>query len=408
MAIHGGALRAPDGPAAVYVHVPFCLSRCAYCAFVTTEGREALLPGYLEGVADEASGLARALGGPVPARTVYLGGGTPSRVPGRLLKRLAGRLRSALDLPEGAEWTAEANPGDVTEAWLADARAAGVSRLSLGMQAADDRTLRLLGRRHRHRDTVRAVRAAQRQRVPSLSLDLIFGLPGQTAAGWRATVEAALALEPDHISVYALGLEAGTPLAGWVERGLVEAPDGDRAADMYEWAAGRLRTAGYGHYEISNWARGAPGPDGFPEHACRHNLAYWLQQPYIGLGAAAHGDHSGIRTRNTASLKGYLGRLRRGPTGVGFPRSPATVWWRRVDEDERAADTLLLGMRLVTRGVEAAAYRSRHGAAAWSRAEPAFERLMDQGLIEALPGGRGVRLSARGLLLGNRVFAEFI
>ena len=394
--------------AAVYLHVPFCLSRCTYCAFVTAEGREAALPEYIEALAAEAGSLAASLGRPVPARTLYLGGGTPSRLPGASLRRLACRLSDALDLTPGAEITAEANPGDVTDGWLADARAAGVSRLSLGMQAAEDGALRLLGRRHRHDDTIRAVRTARRHGFGSVSLDLIFGLPGQERAAWERTLDAALALEPEHLSAYALSLEPGTPLAEWVLRGLLPAPDEDRAAEMYERTAWRLRQAGYEHYEISNWARGPVSPDGCPEHACRHNLAYWLNQPYLGLGLAAHGCHAGMRTRNTASLQGYLQRLLGGRAGPEFPRTAATVWWRRLDPEEQAADTLLLGLRLVGRGVDGAAYRACHGETAWRRAEPALHRLQSEGLLEPVSGTQGVRLSARGQLLGNRVFAEFV
>lgn len=408
----GGAGTSRPSPAddayAVYCHIPFCASRCSYCDFFTTSRLPHLRQPYVDSLVEEARQIVEVAGRPIVARSLYLGGGTPSVVPELALARLVTEIRRLFAWQGRAEVTVEANPGDVSEAWLKALREAGVNRLSLGMQAADGPTLALLGRHHSHDDTCRAVDRARRAGFEVVNVDLIYGIPGQTRGLWQQSVEAALSLRPEHLSAYCLTLERRTPMGEWVRQGLLETPDDDFAAEQYEWLQGRLAEAGYIQYEISNWALGPLDADGQPRFACRHNLTYWQNRPYLGLGAGAHGYAVGVRYSVRRSVAGYMEMVRMPGERRAFPLSSAAVSWRRVRTDEAAADSLLLGLRLTASGVDVEAFRQRHGDRAWDRHRPTLERLAAEGLIEWADAGRRVRLADRGRLLGNRVFREFV
>ncbi len=406
----GETVRRPleDVAYAVYCHIPFCATRCTYCDFFTTSRLTSLRQPYADALVEEARQVAEAAGEPFSLGSLYLGGGTPSFLPGEVLKTLISRLRGLFRWQEGVEVTVEANPGDVSEAWLRSIREAGVNRLSLGMQAADEAVLALLGRRHGHEDTRHAVERARRVGFGNLNLDLIYGVPGQTMDTWRKAVEEALRLQPEHLSAYCLSLERRTPMEEWVRRGLLQPPDDDLAAEQYEWLEGRLLEAGYVHYEISNWALGPLGADGQPRFACRHNLPYWQNRPYLGLGAGAHGCAAGVRYAVVRSVSGYIERVKNPGKGAPFPLTSAVGWLRRVSAEEAAADSLLLGLRLTAAGVEVEAFVKRHGERAWRKHRPTLDRLAEEGLIEWVDDSKRVRLSPRGRLLGNRVFREFV
>jgi oxygen-independent coproporphyrinogen-3 oxidase len=395
-------------PEALYVHIPFCLSRCTYCDFVTYTTLGSSVDRYAEALAAEITAMG-ALSGSRPAlRTLFFGGGTPSQLSPGQVERVLTAVREAYEPSPGLEFTLEANPGDVTRSLLAALRRLGVNRMSFGMQSARASALHLLGRRHSHDETREAVRLAREVGIENVSLDLIYGLPGETLGDWAADVEAALALEPSHLSAYCLSIEAGTKMEAWLRRGLVEPPSADRAADMIEWLADRMVCAGFMRYEISNWARGGPAPDGFPEMACRHNLTYWLNRPYAGAGAGAHGFWAGVRYANVTRVADYVRRLLPNAVTAGVPRMPAAAWVSPVGKDEAAGDTMLLGLRLVGAGVSVGDYLARHGRPAWSKAKIALDRLHRDGLVEWTSGGSKVRLSARGRMVANRVFAEFV
>lgn len=375
-------------PVALYVHIPFCRSRCHYCAFNTYAGLDSLIPAYGEALRAEAQRAPE-----VRAHTLYFGGGTPSLVPADLLTPLIRFLRERFALPEDAEVTLEANPGTVDEAYLRALRAAGVNRLSLGAQSAHEDELRLLGRRHTWEETTAAVRAARAAEVAVINLDLIYGLPGQTMARWQETLEAALALAPDHLSLYALTLEEGTPLAEWVARGELPPPDDDLAAEMYEWAQERLEQAGFFHYEISNWAR--MGPEG--PLLCRHNLTYWRNEPYLGLGAGAASWWGGRRWTNVQHPAEYIRRLAAGlPVAEEIEEIPLRL---------EMGETMMMGLRL-TEGVKDARFRTRFGCGLAEVFGAELARLAEAGLLEW--DGQTARLTPRGRLLGNQVFAEFL
>lgn len=411
-------------PYSIYLHIPFCRHRCGYCDFNTYAGLEGMIGEYgqalrgeiaLAGKAAQAAGL-----GLLPVQTIFFGGGTPSLLPAAELEGILGALRQAFSVQPGAEITLEANPGTLSLAYLKDLRALGVNRLSLGVQSANPEELRLLERQHDYADVIRAVTWARQAGFHNLNLDLIFGLPFQALASWQHTVELALGLNPEHFSLYALTIEHGTPLAHWAQRGLLPEPDPDVAAEMYEWAAERLAQAGYMQYEISNWARqaaqegsgqtganleGISLPTGERILASQHNIQYWRNLPYLGLGAGAHGFAAGVRTINTLAPAAYIQRCLEG-SPQPFPRTPATASYQTVDRQAEIGEMMMMGLRLVQEGVSDGDFRERFGEGLDQVFGPQIQRLSRQGLLEW--SGDRLRLTPHGRLLGNRVFVEFV
>jgi oxygen-independent coproporphyrinogen-3 oxidase len=392
---------ARERPLSLYLHIPFCQVRCAYCDFNTYAGLDDLMAPYAKALAAEIR-LVRALAGDrLPAHTVFFGGGTPSLLALELLKEIFAALRDAFALTDGCEITLEANPGTVAPAYLEGLRVLGVNRISFGVQSTHASELKLLDRLHDFEDAVQAVtwaRAAGFDRdSQGLNLDLIFAVPHQTLAMWQASVLRVLALEPEHLSLYALSLEHGTPLRSWVQRGLLPMPDPELAADMYAWAAETLAAHGYDQYEISNWARGL--------YQCRHNLQYWRNLPYLGFGAGAHGCAGGWRYSNVLAPAAYTARLQSG-TLCDFPFSPATVERTTRTRADEMGETMMLGLRLTQEGVRAADFQQRFGISLDQAYGRTLRRLVALGLL--VWDARGVCLTPGGRLLGNRVFREFV
>ena len=398
----------PTAPMALYVHIPFCLSRCHYCDFNTYAGMDGWMGAYVSALGREALQLAESASAAPRLASIYLGGGTPSRLSPADLTCLVAAILQAFTLEPSAELSLEANPGELAPAFLESARSLGFNRISLGMQAGEDQALRFLGRRHTHAQTVEAVGRSRQAGFANLSLDLMAGVPGQDLPAWQATVERALALEPEHVSVYALSVEPGTALEGQVARRRVAAPDDDLAADMLDWLDERLEGAGFLQYEISNWARGPAGPGQQPACACRHNLTYWTNEPYLALGAGAHGYACGVRTANVRPIPDYVRRVEARAAALRFPISLAAETWRQVGAEEAARDSMLLGLRLTHTGVSRAGYVARHGLPAWEAMLTVAQPLVEAGLLEWLEAGARLRLTARGRRLGNRVFRAFV
>ncbi len=390
----------------LYFHIPFCKRRCAYCDFNTYAGMERWIQPYIEALCREIDLVAGSAAGRVGVHTVFFGGGTPSLLPLAGLERILGRARERFEFTRDAEISLEANPGTLSPEYLRGLRGLGVNRLSLGMQSAHPQELKLLTRLHDHQDVIRSVAWAREAGFDNLSLDLMFGLPGQALERWENTLELALGLKPDHISLYALTVEEGTPLFKWSARGLVDLPDSDGAAEMYELAMDRLGEAGFIQYEISNWARLAPGVG---LRSCRHNLQYWRGLPYLGFGAGAHGYAAGWRTADVNPIREYIRRVREGES-MPFPRSPANAEARELGAADEVGEFMMMGLRLTDEGISSRTFAERFGA----RLEDAFarpiERFTRAGLLEwaGEPGDRRLRLTRRGRLLGNQVFAEFI
>lgn len=382
----------------IYLHIPFCTHRCGYCDFNTYAGLEGLIPRYALALRREITLAAQAAGERLPAHTVFFGGGTPSLLPASEMEGILCALHDSFTLVEGAEITLEANPGTLSPEYLRDLHRLGANRLSLGVQSANPRELRLLERQHSYNDVIQAVTWARQAGFDNLNLDLIFGLPEQTLATWQHTLELALGLRPEHFSLYALTLEHGTPFGHWAERGLLPLPDPDLAADMYEWAGERLEADGYVHYEISNWSRGE-------SLVCRHNLQYWRDLPYIGLGAGAHGYAGGVRTANVLAPAAYIQRCLEGETQA-FPRTPATASATPVDRQSEIGEMMMMGLRLTREGVSDAVFRERFGQGLLDLFPRQIERLAQIGLLEW--ASDSLRLTPRGRLLGNQVFMEFV
>jgi len=368
-----------------YLHVPFCRVRCGYCDFNTytaTELRGARQDAYADEVLREIALSERVLTarGPLrPASTVFFGGGTPTLLPAGDLARMLAGVRGTFDLAPGAEVTVEANPDTVTDEMAAHLAEAGVTRLSIGMQSAVPHVLSALDRTHDPANVATAVAAARAAGL-DVSVDLIYGAPGESLDDWRASVETAASLEPDHISAYALIIEQGTKLERQIRRGEVPTPDDDLQADMYELVDERLGDAGLEWYEVSNWARGA-------EHRSRHNLAYWQGQDWWGYGPGAHSHVAGLRWWNVKHPAAYAQRLAAG-------ESPA-AGRERPDEAARRLESVLLRSR-ISEGLPTSELEGegRHAVAA----------LIADGLIEGAAALRGrVILTRRGRLLADAV-----
>ena len=364
---------------AVYIHLPFCRRKCGYCSFVSCAGRERDIPAYVDALCREIA--ARGSGAAVPS--VFFGGGTPSLLSVAQVARILGTVRRHCAPAGDAEISLEANPATIDEAQLAGLREAGVGRLSIGVQRFDDGELAFLGRLHTAEEAREAVAAARRAGFDNLNLDLIYGLPGDSLDSWRRSLETAVDLGPEHLSLYALTLEPDTPLGRAVEAGEIAAPDPDVAADQYERAEDVLAAAGYGHYEISNWAR--------PGRACRHNLVYWDNGNYLGFGVAAHSSVDGRRFANTGDLDEYLAAGGLAPLALD----------ERLDETVRRAETVILGLRQ-GRGIHLAEMSRRLGVDLTEEYRGQFGDMTAAGLLEQVAGR--LRLTRRGRLLGNEVF----
>ena len=394
-----------QGSLSLYVHIPFCETKCPYCDFNTYARIENLIPSYIAALEKEIAIWGRVLGRQ-EVGTVFFGGGTSSYLPQRHIGEVVRAIGGALHLGPDAEVTLEANPDDVTEAKLAAFLDYGINRLSIGVQSLDDRLLRMLGRRHSAAEAVRAYRTAVGAGFANVSIDLMYGLPCQTIEDWQQTLYGAAELNPPHVSMYCLTLEGGTPMEQWVNQGKMPAPDPDVAADMFVMAQETMRGQGYRHYEISNWAR--------PGFESRHNLTYWQNQPYLGVGPGAHSYLHAYRFSNVKSPAEYIRRLRDDlPTP---PQRPAAVSPRTlkavpvvesieaIDRRLEMAETMMLGLRLDT-GVSDSEFARRFGTPPSQVYADAVDELESQGLLETRDGW--LRLTSRGRPLGNEVFSRF-
>jgi oxygen-independent coproporphyrinogen-3 oxidase len=376
--------------AGIYIHVPFCRSRCSYCDFATGAYEGALAERYVGALAREIEAFGR-VEGRAAVDTVYFGGGTPSLLTRGQVSRVLDAVRGRFDVDERAEVTLEMNPGTVTPAHLRALREAGVNRASFGAQTFDDRELKRLGRTHTSDDTRRTLEDLRAAGFDNISFDLIAGLPAQTLGAWGRNLEEALRLRPEHLSLYLLEVHEGTPLAGQIREGRYREPDPDLAAEMYRVMAARTRAAGYEQYEISNFC--------LPGRESRHNMKYWTGAPYFGFGCSAH-SFDGRRTRwsNERDAAGYVRLIE----GAGS----AVVTLDELDERGASAEALFLGLRLLVRGVDLAAHRARFRRDVRAEYAEDLARFGEAGLVEL--EGDVLRLTPAGALLSNEVFSAFV
>jgi oxygen-independent coproporphyrinogen III oxidase len=390
----------------IYLHIPFCESKCVYCDFNSYAGLNDLFGDFVDALcADIARGpereaLARLAPAPDgapeappvgPVDTIFFGGGTPSVLPPAAIGRILDTVRRHYAVAPDAEISMEANPGTISEANFRGYRAAGVNRLSMGVQSFNDAQLRAIGRIHTASEAVEAYERARRAGFDNINLDFIMGLPEQDLADWDATLRQAAALGADHLSCYSLIVEEHTPLWLRVEQGQVVVPDDDAVADMYERCQATLAAAGYAQYEISNWSRAGK--------ECRHNLVYWRALPYLGFGPGAHGYFGGRRYWTMLSPKKYIAALRAGGSAL------AGAEW--IAPDLAMGEFMMLGLR-TTAGIAPSEFAGRFGRPFDEVYGPVAGQLREWGLLEVEPARDVVRLSTRGLLLGNEVFARFL
>jgi len=387
----------------LYVHIPFCQTKCSYCDFNTYERIEDQIPNYVTALTNEIKAWSDLLSQPV-VHTIFLGGGTPSYLPVDNIKHILSTIHSSYKVYESAEITLECNPGDITLERASGWSDAKVNRVSMGVQSFDDGLLTLLGRRHTANEAKQAFHTLRKAGFNNQSLDLIYGLPHQSASQWSDTLNEAVALDPDHVSLYSLQIEEGTPLAVDVKKGRYPMPDDDLAAEMYEEAQRKLRANGFTQYEISNWAK--------PGMKSQHNIIYWLNEPYLGVGAGAHSWLEGQRFFNLKSPTRYVTAMDNNYKEVNqdpiatmqMPFGPV----EQVDVTTAVIDiseTMMMGMRL-NAGVSHIRFEKRFGTPLDKIFPKELNRLVVLGLVEITK--EGVRLTDKGRLLGNEVFAEFI
>ena len=375
-------------PLSVYVHIPFCTVKCGYCDFNAYAGMDGLKNSYGQGLVAEIEAWRHAFAGR-EITTIGFGGGTPGEMPSSAIARVVDAVRGQAPLSADVEISLEANPGTTDLDYLCALRNAGVNRISFGAQSFDAAELLFLDRIHSPQAIGAAVQLARRAGIPSVGLDLIYGLPGQRMATWLQSLELALAVAPDHLSAYALTIEDGTPLGDRVARGEVLPLDSDSVADMYEAASDRLATAGYRQYEISNWAR--------PGHESRHNQVYWTDEEYLGIGAGAHGYLGGERYENMAHPRAYIDTALSLTPSSSRPNTVIRAY--RPDQATQMSDWVTLALRRIE-GFEAARFEQRFGI---SLADAAGEPLAECAVAGIVEFGERVRLTSRGRLLHGEV-----
>jgi oxygen-independent coproporphyrinogen III oxidase len=377
-----------NDPAGIYLHIPFCATRCHYCNFATGGYESDLARRYIAALSKE---IEDAPSKPAMSSvdTLYFGGGTPTTLSIDQISRLVETCRKKFEIDPGAEVTIEANPGSVTGDYLEKLRALGINRLSFGVQSFDDLELQMIGRTHSAQDARDAVRIARAAGFANISIDLIAGLPEQKMETWRNNLEEACSLAPDHLSVYLLELYRDAPLLHRIERGELRAIDEELTVEMYFALMDEAERFGFEHYEISNWAR--------PGFASRHNLKYWTGAPYWAFGVSAAGYDGESRWSNTRNIHDYLERVEGGYSPVSSREA--------LNDEDRQSEALFLHLRLKD-GVDLQAHRRRFGVSVVERYRDELERLREAGLIEL--SNENIVISRKGKVLANEVFAAFV
>ncbi len=377
----------------LYLHIPFCHTRCYYCDFNTYAGILPLREPYVRALITEielAGKLAhRGSKTPRRSRTIFFGGGTPSLLTVEQITRLLDACRKAFAVDELAEITLEANPGTLSPQQIAGLHAAGINRLSIGSQSFDAGLLKTLGRIHSPEEITQALLNARAAGFTSINLDFMFGLPGQTMRHWQETLDQALTLHPEHFSLYSLIIEEGTPFYTWVGEGRITPGDEDLCADMYEYADERLQAEGYENYEISNWALAG--------HRSRHNLTYWQNLPYLGMGAGAHSYFGGKRFCNILDPQEYIKLLKKQQLPVAESET--------IDRVQEMSETAFLALR-TAQGLHLPTFEERFAEPFTSFVGERLHRVEEAGLLEQ--DESWLRLSKRGRLLGNEVFLQLL
>jgi oxygen-independent coproporphyrinogen-3 oxidase len=368
----------------VYIHIPFCQSICPYCDFDRQAHGFERIPRYVEAVVQD---IRRAP--PHTAHSVFFGGGTPSLLSAEQVQAILDACRDSIGLDGEAEITLEANPGDLTVELVEGYAAAGVNRVSLGVQSFDDAVLEMLGRRHDAHEAREAFRIIRAGGVHNASLDLMYGLPGMKLADWQRTLDSALELEPDHLSCYLLTVDERVPMGRDVRAGRLTLPADEQAEAQYRHTLERLQYAGFDHYEISNWS--------LPGRSSRHNLTYWLDQPYLAFGSGAAGSYDGRRWKNHPSPDRYMESVAAGRA--------ARLEDEQIDPETRLIDFVSLQLRL-RRGLSRSDFRGRFGRSIEESLGAELESLVNEGVLEN--DGDYLRVTRDWVFVTNEVLARLL
>ncbi|MBQ6510293.1 MAG: radical SAM family heme chaperone HemW [Flexilinea sp.] len=384
---------AMDQALSLYIHIPFCRTRCFYCDFNTFAGKERLIPDYITAHCSEIRRQKPFADAPV--HSVYFGGGTPSRLEIPDVVAVMSAVRETFNVLPDAEITFECNPCDVTAEYAEGLAGFGVNRISLGMQSAVPEELKRMGRRHTPEQTALAVETLRKAGQRNISLDLIYGYPGQTPESWAQSVQAVLGLDVQHVSLYALSVEEGSALRRQLESGKLILPDEDMAVRMYDYAAETLAGHGFRHYEISNWAIGEA-------HESRHNKQYWFVRPYYGFGAGAHGWIGHERIRNAGGIGDYIRAV-----NASDDRFPAAAEIIPQDRHTEMQDVMMLGLRMLHEGITEERFRDRFGVEMRTVFRRELGHLERKELVRWGPDGR-LLLAPDKVMVANQAFIEFV
>ena len=381
----------------LYLHIPFCSHRCSYCDFNTYTSLGHLQTAYAHALAAE---IAQAAAGERrPVHTIFFGGGTPSLMTPAEMGIIFEALHDNFEIAPDAEISMECNPITISAEYLQAMRMLGVNRLSLGVQSVIANELRLLDRQHDFQTVVNAIDIVRAAGFDNFNIDLIYGVPGQTLASWRQSIEAVLALDPTHLSLYCLTIEPGTPMQRWLRNGTMSAPDGDLAADQFELAVELMGANGYEHYEISNWAK--------PNRQCEHNLTYWRNNDYLGLGAGAHGYANGVRYHIVKQPRRYIHSLTESSAeSLHYPLTGAVADHSRLSAEEKIGDTVITQLRLLQEGLDCIQFEAQFGVSPNDHFGPALGQLIEWELVQK--HGRYLQLTDQGQFVSNQVFSRLI
>lgn len=379
----------------LYLHIPFCKHRCAYCDFNTYTTVDDLKDIYTQALVREIGQVGGAFRPKV--ETVYFGGGTPSLLTPERISEILAAVQQNFELEPSAEISLEANPETVNLEYLKNLRLTGTNRISFGVQSADEKELALLEREHDFETAVEAVAMSRTAGFDNVSLDLIYGLPDQDLFSWQSTLNQALELGTEHLSIYCLTIEEGTRMHRWLKNGHITAPNPDLAADQYELACQMLADTGYAQYEISNWSQVG--------RECQHNLRYWRNDSYLGLGAGAHGHAAGYRYWVVKQPRVYIRRLSR-DLKPSFPWSNAVAGKEKLTLNQKMSDTMITQLRLVEEGLDLLNFRQQFGQSPQDAYPGLIERLQNWGLLSVR--SQRLYLTERGKFLSNQVFYNFI
>lgn len=383
-------------PLSLYIHIPYCRTICTYCAFNVYPVKRDEVDPFLSALLREIEILGRGEHGPV--HTISFGGGTPSLMSAEALIRVVTALYQAFEVQPDVELSLEANPNDLNHDYLRSLHRMGFNRLSIGVQSVHPDELALFKREHDAEMARQAVSQSREAGFENINLDLIFGIPGQTMETWQHTLRQVVEWSPDHLSLYGLELHGGTPLTKAISAGRFSELEDDLVADMYEWATDFLADRGYTQYEISNWC--------LPGKESRHNLQYWYNAPYLGLGPGAHGYVDHKRTINRRSPARYIESFNSIETLLSHPRTPATSKITVVTREDAISETIMMGMRLTREGISRTRFKKRFGVDLVELRSIALDDLARRNLIHV--DEKRIVLTRQGRLLSNYVLREII